>query len=65
MGTGCLPYLTGVIAAAESRTGPRHIRKWTHGVPAVVQQVTNPTSIREDRGLMSGLTQWIKDLALL
>ena len=26
--------------------------------------VTNPTSIYEDTGLIPGLTQWVKDLAL-
>ena len=35
------------------------------GVSLVAQQVTNPTSIHEDAGLIPGLAQWIKDLALL
>jgi len=31
----------------------------------VAQGVTNPTSIPEDVGLIPGLAQWVKDLALL
>ena len=35
------------------------------GVPVVAQQVKNPTSIHKDVGLIPGLTQWVKHLALL
>ena len=35
------------------------------GVPTVVQQVKNPTSIHEDSGLIPGLAQQVKDLVLL
>ena len=34
-------------------------------LPVVHQWLTNPTSIREDAGLIPGLTQWVKNLAVL
>ena len=34
------------------------------GVPVVAQWVKNPNSIHEDVGLISGLTQGVKDLVL-
>ena len=34
------------------------------GVATVAQWVKNPTSIHENVGLILGLTQWVKDLAL-
>ena len=35
------------------------------GIPFVAQQLTSPTRIHEDTCLIPGLTQWIKNLALL
>ena len=40
-------------------------RKTHAGVLFVAQQLTNPTGIHEDVGSIPGLTQWVKDSALL
>ena len=36
----------------------------TWGVPTVAERVKKLTRILEDTGLMPGLAQWVKDLAL-
>ena len=41
------------------------IRTAAAGVPIVAQWLTNLTRIHEILGLIPGLIQWVKDLALL
>ena len=42
-----------------------HIKEETPGVPVVVLWLTNPTKNHGAAGSIPGLTQWVKDLALL
>ena len=35
-----------------------------YGVPVIAQWLTNPTSNHDVAGLIPGLVQWVKDLAL-
>ena len=56
----CLCVTLGLLRNWDKRG-----KEKPRGVLIVAQQVKNPTSIREDEGLIPGLTQWVKDLALL
>ena len=40
-------------------------KKFTFGVPVMVQWLTNPTRNHEVLGSIPGLAQWVKDPALL
>ena len=51
---GCFEFGRSIRRPSRSKAGSSH----------VAQQVTNPTSIHENVGLIPGLAQWVKDPAL-
>ena len=51
-----LQYCKGLVASIKNN----HVL----GVPIMAQWLTNPTRNHEGVGLIPGLTQWVKDLAL-
>ena len=49
----------------QMKYSERSFKKASTGVPLVAQWLTNPTGNHEVLGLIPGLAQWVKALALL
>ena len=55
----------GTLLVAFSITHyPTTVLRGEMGVPVVIQQLMNPTRNHEVVGLIPGLDEWVKDLAL-
>ena len=58
-GKGLIPDLPNAVGVAKKK------KKIGKGVPIVAPEEMNPTSNHKVSGLIPGLAQWVKDLALL
>ena len=56
------PYALGVAPEKTKKKG-KNLNE-SRGVPVVAQWLRNPTRNHEVEGLIPGLAQWVKDLAL-
>lgn len=54
-----------IISSVQKCDSAIHAKNQYGAFPSWAQQVKNPTSVHEDVGLIPGLTQWVKDPALL
>ena len=59
------PWEGGKGRGAGKATNHVYYRSKLRGVPIMSQWVKNLTSIHADAGLIPGLGQWVRDLALL
>ena len=59
-----LDYLHHWFLFVIARESSLHLKVITMGVPVVAQWLMNPTMNHEVVGLIPGLAQWVKDMAL-